>query len=60
MMTLRNLLKMMRYGGWLIFRITTKSLKLVGQEVTDNTRREIAQALRMARSKKLSIKLVIK
>ena len=42
---------MMRYGGWLIFGITPKSLKLVWQEVTDNTRREIAQALRMARFK---------
>lgn len=32
-------------GGWLIFGITPKSLKIVGQEVTDNTRREIAQAI---------------
>ena len=32
-------------GGWLIFGVTPKSLKIVGQEVTDNTRREIAQAL---------------
>ena len=32
-------------GGWLIFGVTPKSLKVVGQEVTDNTQREIAQAL---------------
>nr|WP_321374247.1 ATP-binding protein [uncultured Bacteroides sp.] len=32
-------------GGWLIFGITPSSLKILGQEVTDNTQREIAQAL---------------
>lgn len=32
-------------GGWLIFGVTPKSLKIVGQKVTDNTLREIAQAL---------------
>lgn len=32
-------------GGWLIFGITPTSLKIVGQQVTDNTQREIAQAL---------------
>ena len=32
-------------GGWLIFGITPKSLKIVGQQVTDNTQREIAQAI---------------
>lgn len=32
-------------GGWLIFGIAPKSLKILGQEVTDNTQREIAQAL---------------
>lgn len=32
-------------GGWLIFGVIPKSLKIVGQEVTDSTRREIAQAL---------------
>lgn len=32
-------------GGWLIFGIATSSLKIIGQQVTDNTRREIAQAL---------------
>lgn len=32
-------------GGWLIFGVAPKSLKIVGQEVTDNTQREIAQAL---------------
>ena len=32
-------------GGWLIFGITPKSLKIIGQQVTDNTQREIAQAL---------------
>ena len=32
-------------GGWLIFGVTPKSLKIIGQEITDNTRQEIAQAL---------------
>ncbi|MCM1170314.1 MAG: putative DNA binding domain-containing protein [Bacteroides sp.] len=32
-------------GGWLIFGVTTTSLKIVGQEVSDRTQREIAQAL---------------
>ncbi len=32
-------------GGWLFFGVTPKSLKIVGQEVTDNTQQEIAQAL---------------
>lgn len=32
-------------GGWLIFGITQKSLKIVGQQVTDDTKREISQAL---------------
>ena len=32
-------------GGWLILGVTPKSLKIIGQEVTDNTQREIAQAL---------------
>lgn len=32
-------------GGWLIIGITPKSLKMVGQQVTDNTRQEIANAL---------------
>lgn len=32
-------------GGWLIIGITPKSLKIIGQEVTDSTKREIAQAL---------------
>ena len=32
-------------GGWLIFGVTPDSLHIVGQQVTDNTRREIAQAL---------------
>ena len=32
-------------GGWLIFGVTPSSLKILGQEVTDNTQREIAQAL---------------
>lgn len=31
-------------GGWLFFGVTPKSLKIVGQEVTDNTQQEIAQA----------------
>ena len=32
-------------GGWLIFGITPISMKVIGQEVTDNTQRELAQAL---------------
>ena len=32
-------------GGWLIFGIAPKSLKIIGQEVTDKTQQEIAQAL---------------
>ena len=32
-------------GGWLLFGITPDSLRIAGQQVTDNTRREIAQAL---------------
>ncbi len=32
-------------GGWLIFGIAPKSLKIVGQHVTDDTKREISQAL---------------
>lgn len=32
-------------GGWLIFGITPKSHKILGQEVSDNTLQEIAQAL---------------
>jgi ATP-dependent DNA helicase RecG len=32
-------------GGWLIFGIAPTTLKMVGQDVTENTRREIAQAL---------------
>ena len=32
-------------GGWLIFGVTPTSLKIVGQQVTDNTQREISQAL---------------
>ena len=31
-------------GGWVVFGVTPKSLKIVGQEVTDNTQQEIAQA----------------
>lgn len=27
-------------GGWLIFGVAPKSLKIIGQEVTDNTQRE--------------------
>mgnify|MGYP000092205735 FL=1 len=33
------------YWGWLIFGIAPKSLKIIGQEVTDKTQQEIAQAL---------------
>ena len=32
-------------GGYLIFGITPNSLKMVGQQVTDNTRQEIANAI---------------
>ena len=32
-------------GGWLIFGVAPKSLKILGQQVTDSTQREIAQAL---------------
>ena len=32
-------------GGWLFFGIAPTSLKILGQQVTDNTQREIAQAL---------------
>ena len=32
-------------GGWLLFGITPTSLKIIGQEVTDNTQQEIANAL---------------
>lgn len=32
-------------GGWLLFGIAPKSLKIVGQQVSDSTRQEIANAL---------------
>ena len=32
-------------GGWLVFGITPESLRIMGQEVSDSTQREIAQAL---------------
>lgn len=32
-------------GGWLIFGVAPKSLKILGQEVSDSTKREIAQAI---------------
>lgn len=32
-------------GGWLIFGVAPKSLKIIGQVVTDKTQQEIAQAL---------------
>lgn len=32
-------------GGWLVFGVAPTSLKIHGQQVTDNTQREIAQAL---------------
>ena len=32
-------------GGWLIFGVAPKSLKIIGQQVTDDTKREIAQLL---------------
>ena len=33
-------------GGYVIFGVAPKSLKLVGQQVTDNTRQEIAREIR--------------
>ena len=33
-------------GGWLIFGIAPTTLNIIGQQVTDNTRKEIAQAIR--------------
>lgn len=32
-------------GGWLIFGVAPTSLKILGQQLSDNTQREIAQAL---------------
>jgi ATP-dependent DNA helicase RecG len=32
-------------GGWLFFGIAPATLKIQGQEVTDNTRREIAREI---------------
>ena len=32
-------------GGWLIFGVAPKSLKIIGQEVTDKTQQEIDQAM---------------
>ena len=32
-------------GGWLVFGVAPKSLKVLGQQVSDDTQREIAQAL---------------
>lgn len=32
-------------GGWLIFGVFPKSLKIVGQEVSDHTQQEVAQAI---------------
>ena len=32
-------------GGWLVFGIAPATLQIIGQQVTDNTQREIAQAL---------------
>ena len=32
-------------GGWLIFGIAPKSLKILGQEVSDSTQQEIAKAI---------------
>ena len=33
-------------GGWLFFGIAPTTLKILGQEVTDNTRKEIARECR--------------
>ena len=32
-------------GGWLLFGIAPTTLRILGQEVTDNTRREIAREI---------------
>ena len=32
-------------GGWLIFGVAPKSLKILGQEITDSTQQEIAKAI---------------
>ena len=32
-------------GGWLIFGVTPTSRRILGQDVNDNTQREISQAL---------------
>ena len=32
-------------GGWLLFGVAPKSLKILGQQVTDDTQRELAEAL---------------
>jgi len=32
-------------GGWLIFGIKPKSLNVLGEQVTDSTRREISEAI---------------
>lgn len=32
-------------GGWLVFGVTPNSLKIIGQQVNDSTRQEIANAL---------------
>ena len=44
-------------GGWLIFGVLPASLKIVGQQVTDNTRREISQALSLLEPQ-LDIKVI--
>lgn len=33
-------------GGWLIFGVAPKSLKIIGQEVTDRTQQEVALIIR--------------
>ena len=32
-------------GGWLVFGVAPKSLKILGQQVMDDTQRELAEAL---------------
>ena len=46
-------------GGWLIFGIAPKSLKIIGQEVTDKTQQEIAQALAGLATKLLPCTLTV-
>ena len=43
-MTFEEIQELVKDGGWLIFGVAPTSLKMLGQQVTDNTQREIARA----------------